>query len=59
MNGIAQGTVNNEGGTFLGLCRLCRRESWWIDTITGVEPGFWVVECGEWKAKGPNLLVES
>jgi hypothetical protein len=59
MNGTTQGTVSSEGGTFLGLCRLWGRESWWIGTVVGVEPGFGVVVCGEWIARGPDLLVDS
>jgi len=51
--------VSSEGVTFLGLCRLWGRESWWIGTIVEVEPGFWVVECGERTTRRPYLLVDS
>jgi hypothetical protein len=51
--------VSNGGGTFLGLCRLWGRESWWIGIAVGVDSGFWVIECGEWKARGSDLLVDS
>jgi hypothetical protein len=31
--------MSNEGGTFLGLCKLWGRERWWIGTVVGVELG--------------------
>jgi hypothetical protein len=35
------------------------KESWWIGIVVGVQPGFWVVKCGEWIARGSDLLVDS
>jgi hypothetical protein len=35
------------------------REKWLIGTVVGVEPRFRVVVCGEWIARGQDLLVDS
>ena len=37
--------MSNEGVTFLGLCRLWGRESWWIEIVVGVEPDFGDTMC--------------
>jgi hypothetical protein len=38
------------------------KRDWWIGTVVGVEPGFGVVECGEWttkRARSPCGLIAS
>jgi len=48
-----------KGAHFLGSVGCGEERVWWIGTIVGVEPRFWVVECGEWTTIGSDFLVES
>jgi len=43
-------------------CAGCGEDSWWIGTVVGVEPVFWVAKCGEWtpkRSKHPFGLIAS
>jgi hypothetical protein len=40
-------------------CAGCGEESWWIGTVVGVEPRFWVVNVESGQPRGPDLLVDS
>jgi hypothetical protein len=37
-------------------CAGCGEERWRVGTVVGVEPGFWVVECGVWIARRVRSL---